>query len=214
MVPRRDRLRRADGLGHATAGRGTSSTWLTRSLTCGPRGMSASPPRGDSFRWAPWLSATTSPVSQPACTGRSAGTWWMPWVYAALRSGLNAASTVGVGPVNGWSVAFYGGFGGYGVAHYLPLDGTVFHDSRSVDSEPFIGTGTDRHRRATSRLRPEPRPDLFHRHVRNRAEERGVRDVERVLVLLTCKPALPRMCWRTWWQRCSRASSYPRPTEE
>jgi lipid A 3-O-deacylase len=60
----------------------------------------------------------------------------------ALRSGLNAASTVGVGPVKGWSVAFYGGFGGYGVAHYLPLDGTVFHDSRSVDSEPLIGTGT------------------------------------------------------------------------
>jgi lipid A 3-O-deacylase len=60
----------------------------------------------------------------------------------ALRSGLNAASTVGVGPVNGWSVALYGGFGGYGVAHYLPLDGTVFHDSRAVDTEPFIGTGT------------------------------------------------------------------------
>lgn len=60
----------------------------------------------------------------------------------ALRSGLNAASTVGVGPVNGWSVAFFGGFGGYGVAHYLPLDGTVFRDSRSVDSEPLIGTGT------------------------------------------------------------------------
>ena len=60
----------------------------------------------------------------------------------ALRSGLNAAATVGVGPVKGWSVAFYGGFGGYGVAHYLPLDGTVFHDSRSVDTEPFIGTGT------------------------------------------------------------------------
>ena len=27
-------------------------------------------------------------------------------------------------------------------AHYLPLDGTVFHDSRSVDSEPFIGMGS------------------------------------------------------------------------
>jgi lipid A 3-O-deacylase len=60
----------------------------------------------------------------------------------ALRSGLNAASTVGVGPVNGWSVAFYAGFGGYGVAHYLPLDGTVFRASRSVDSEPLVGTGT------------------------------------------------------------------------
>ena len=60
----------------------------------------------------------------------------------ALRSGLNTASTVGVGPVEGWSVAFFGGLGAYGVAHYLPLDGTVFHDSRSVDSEPFIGTGS------------------------------------------------------------------------
>jgi len=61
---------------------------------------------------------------------------------AGLRSGFNAASTVGVGPVSGWSVAFFGGLGGYGVAHYLPLDGTVFHDSRSVNSEPFIGTGS------------------------------------------------------------------------
>lgn len=60
----------------------------------------------------------------------------------ALRTGLNAASTVGVGPVDGWSVAFFGGLGGYGVAHYLPLDGTVFKDSRSVESEPFIGTGS------------------------------------------------------------------------
>jgi hypothetical protein len=31
---------------------------------------------------------------------------------------------------------------GYGVAHYLPLDGTVFRDSRSVDSEPAIGMAT------------------------------------------------------------------------
>ena len=42
----------------------------------------------------------------------------------ALRSGLNAAATVGVGPVDGWSFALYGGFGGYGVGHDLPLDGT------------------------------------------------------------------------------------------
>jgi hypothetical protein len=28
------------------------------------------------------------------------------------------------------------------IAHYLPLDGTVFHDSRSVGSEPFIGMAT------------------------------------------------------------------------
>jgi hypothetical protein len=60
----------------------------------------------------------------------------------ALRAGFNTASTAGVGPVNGWSVGILGGFAGYGVAHYLPLDGTVFQDSRSVDSEPFIGMGT------------------------------------------------------------------------
>jgi hypothetical protein len=60
----------------------------------------------------------------------------------ALRSGLNAASTIGVGPVNRWSVSFFGGIGAYGVAHYLPLDGTLFRDSRSVDSEPVIGMGS------------------------------------------------------------------------
>jgi hypothetical protein len=60
----------------------------------------------------------------------------------ALREGLNAASTVGAGPVEGWSLALFGGFAGYGVAHYLPLDGTVFKDSRSVGSEPFIGQGS------------------------------------------------------------------------
>jgi lipid A 3-O-deacylase len=57
----------------------------------------------------------------------------------SLRAGLNAASTVGVGPVDRWSVAFFAGVGGYGVARYLPLDGTVFRDSRSVDSDPFVG---------------------------------------------------------------------------
>ncbi|MGZ9032357.1 MAG: lipid A deacylase LpxR family protein [Burkholderiaceae bacterium] len=60
----------------------------------------------------------------------------------ALRQGFNAASTVAVGPVNGWSVSLSGGISGYGVAHYLPLDGTVFKDSRSVGSKPFIGTAT------------------------------------------------------------------------
>ncbi len=59
-----------------------------------------------------------------------------------LREGLNAASTVGVGPVEGWSVSFFGGFGGHAIAHYLPLDGTVFEDSRSVDTKPFVGNAT------------------------------------------------------------------------
>ena len=39
-------------------------------------------------------------------------------------------------------MSFSGGLAGYGVAHYLPLDGTVFRDSRSVDSEPYIGMAT------------------------------------------------------------------------
>jgi len=60
----------------------------------------------------------------------------------ALRQGFNAASTVGVGPVDRWSVSLSGGVMGYGVVHYLPLDGTVFKDSRSVNSEPFIGMAT------------------------------------------------------------------------
>ena len=60
----------------------------------------------------------------------------------ALRQGFNSASTVGVGPVKGWSVSLSGGIMGYGVVHYLPLDGTVFKDSRSVDTEPFIAMGT------------------------------------------------------------------------
>ena len=60
----------------------------------------------------------------------------------ALREGLTAASTVGVGPVNGWSVSFFGGISGHAVAHFLPLDGTVFKDSHSVDTKPFIGGAT------------------------------------------------------------------------
>ena len=60
----------------------------------------------------------------------------------ALRSGLNTASTVGVGPQDRWSVSLSGGVGGYGVAHYLPLDGTMFRNSRSVDTKPLIGMAT------------------------------------------------------------------------
>jgi hypothetical protein len=60
----------------------------------------------------------------------------------ALREGLNAASVVGVGPVVGWSLSCFGGVGAHASVHYLPLDGTVFEDSRSVDTEPFLGSAT------------------------------------------------------------------------
>lgn len=60
----------------------------------------------------------------------------------ALRQGFTAASTVGVGPTDRWSVSLSGGLAGYGVARYLPLDGTMFRDSQSVNTEPFIGIAT------------------------------------------------------------------------
>lgn len=60
----------------------------------------------------------------------------------SLREGLTAASSVGVGPVHGWSLSFFGGVGGHAVAHYLPLDGSLFSDTRSVDTNPFIGSAT------------------------------------------------------------------------
>ena len=61
---------------------------------------------------------------------------------SSLRGGFDTATTIGVGPVEGWSLSFFGSVGGFGIAHYLPLDGTVFEDSRSVDSEPFVGIGS------------------------------------------------------------------------
>jgi hypothetical protein len=60
----------------------------------------------------------------------------------SLRGGLTAASTVGVGPVDGWSVAFFAGLAGHAVAHYLPLDGNLFRESRSVDTKPFVGNAS------------------------------------------------------------------------
>lgn len=60
----------------------------------------------------------------------------------SLREGLTAASTVGVAPTDRWSFSFFGGVSTHAVAHYLPLDGTVFHDSRSVDTRPFVGSAT------------------------------------------------------------------------
>lgn len=58
---------------------------------------------------------------------------------SALRSGFDSCSVIGAGPHDSWSLSLFGGFGGHAVAHYLPLDGNVFRDSRSVDSYPFIG---------------------------------------------------------------------------
>jgi lipid A 3-O-deacylase len=58
---------------------------------------------------------------------------------SALRSGFNTATVVGAGPQNHWSLSFFAAAGGHLVAHYMPLDGTLFRDSRSVDSKPLVG---------------------------------------------------------------------------
>jgi hypothetical protein len=60
----------------------------------------------------------------------------------ALRNGFSVASTVGVEPRGEWSVSVSGGLAGYGVVRYLPLDGTLFRDSRSVDREGHIAMAT------------------------------------------------------------------------
>ena len=67
--------------------------------------------------------------------------WNLPTSFGGrkLFQGFEPALTVGAPLARGWSLSFYGGLGGYGIAHFLPLDGTVFKDSRSVDSNPWLG---------------------------------------------------------------------------
>jgi hypothetical protein len=60
----------------------------------------------------------------------------------SLRDGLTAASTVGVGRVRGWSISTFVGIGGHAVAHYLPLDGNVFRNGRSVDTRALVGNAS------------------------------------------------------------------------
>jgi lipid A 3-O-deacylase len=59
--------------------------------------------------------------------------------FTSLHQGLNTASTIGGGPQDEFSFSVHAGVFGFGVAHYLPLDGTIFRESRSVDTNPFIG---------------------------------------------------------------------------
>jgi len=61
---------------------------------------------------------------------------------ATLQRGLSAISAVGAGRQDRWSLSFFAGVSGHGVAHYLPLDGGVLQDGRSVGSNSFIGLMT------------------------------------------------------------------------
>ncbi len=71
--------------------------------------------------------------------------WNLPALAAVpdLRHGVGAlshfeprADSSGAGR---WSVGLSATVGGMLVAHYLPLDGTVFESSPSIDSEPVVG---------------------------------------------------------------------------
>lgn len=61
---------------------------------------------------------------------------------SSLGQGLGSAVGVGSEPQDRINWSLYAGVGGYGTAHYLPLDGTVFRDSRSVPSEPYLLTAS------------------------------------------------------------------------
>ncbi len=56
-----------------------------------------------------------------------------------MRRGIDPFSAVSTGGQKELSFSAYFGGGGFAVGHYLPLDGTVFRSSRSVDSKPFVG---------------------------------------------------------------------------
>ncbi|MEJ8569318.1 lipid A deacylase LpxR family protein [Elongatibacter sediminis] len=58
---------------------------------------------------------------------------------STLRHGISTATTIGAGPQDHWSISFFAGGTAFGIAHYLPLDGTLFRDSRSVDSKKLVG---------------------------------------------------------------------------
>ncbi|QDU67929.1 lipid A deacylase LpxR family protein [Engelhardtia mirabilis] len=70
--------------------------------------------------------------------------WNLPDPVGAfsLRQGVGPQFLGDIGASGQPSVSFFAGLGGYATAHYLPLDGTVFSSSRSVDTEPLVGFGS------------------------------------------------------------------------
>ena len=82
-----------------------TSTWPTRLLTCGTRGCRQSA----EWRLVPVGTAGLGNYFTGAAAGMYGEVGWNlvdALGVPALRAGLNAVSTAGVGPVNGWSVAF------------------------------------------------------------------------------------------------------------
>ncbi len=94
--------------------------------------------RTGSWRVMPLLSAEAGNYTTAVGFGFLAEVGWnVPTSLpsSSLRNGLDTANAVAAGPQREWSVSFYAGVGGYAVAHYLPFDGTVFKNSRSVESD-------------------------------------------------------------------------------
>ncbi len=59
-----------------------------------------------------------------------------------LRQGVDPLGLISAAGHSGFSLSGFVGAGGFAVGHYLPLDGTVFRNSRSVESEPLVGFGS------------------------------------------------------------------------
>lgn len=57
----------------------------------------------------------------------------------SVRRGVDPFVDIEGGFDEDWSLSTYIGAGGFAVGHYLPLDGTVFRDSPSVDSKSSVG---------------------------------------------------------------------------
>lgn len=85
-------------------------------------------------------------------TGANAGLlgrigWNLPDALGAVapHRGLRSEGLrCGDGPCGpGWRVGMHAGVEGFAIARYLPLDGTLFRDSRSVDDRaPYVGSAT------------------------------------------------------------------------
>ncbi|MFN3211945.1 MAG: lipid A deacylase LpxR family protein [Henriciella sp.] len=62
----------------------------------------------------------------------------------SLGQGFGSVLGVGTQPTDRVKYTFYGGVGVNAISHFLPLDGTAFRDSRSVDYDPvaaFLSAG-------------------------------------------------------------------------
>lgn len=67
--------------------------------------------------------------------------WNLPETFGGprLRGGLASISPIGPRGGGPGAVSLFVSGAGYGIGHFLPLDGTVTKDSHSVETYPFVG---------------------------------------------------------------------------